>query len=127
LLGLCLFPVVAISGSITSTLGGSYVAQVLTPVLCPEGSSGEIITFATTTHDEYGNETPSTGYEMQCVDAAGNITREPSADYAFIWLAVVAGGGLLMCALLALLLSIPVNMLINRLFGKTRQPETITS
>ena len=102
------------------------MARTLTPILCPYGSHGEIITVATTSRDEFGNETPSTGYEMQCVDASGAITREPSADYAFMWMLVLMGTGLILSALLALLLVAPASLLITRLFGKSRQSETIT-
>jgi hypothetical protein len=107
-----------IGGGISSTVGGDFVARTLTPILCPDESHGEIITFATTSRDEFGNETPSTGYEMQCVDASGNITREPSPDYAFVWMAILLGMGLLLAALTALFLVAPASMLLKKFFGK---------
>jgi hypothetical protein len=127
LLSACIFPVAMMTGGISSTLGGDFVAQTLTPVICPDGSTGEIVTFATTTHDEYGNEQPATGYEMQCVDAGGNITREPSPDYAFIWLGFLAGAGVLGTAIIAFILAIPASMLINKFLGRSKKPEGITS
>jgi hypothetical protein len=126
LLTICCAPIAMIGGSISSTVGGDFVARTLTPILCPDGSHGEIITFATTSTDEFGNEIPSTGYVMQCVDASGNITREPSPDYAFVWMLVLMGGGLILSALLALLLVAPASILIRKLFGKSKQSDTVT-
>ncbi|MEW6406544.1 MAG: hypothetical protein AB1649_32570 [Chloroflexota bacterium] len=126
LLTICCAPVAMIGGSISSTAGGDFVARTLTPILCPDGSHGEIVTFATTSHDEFGNEHPATGYEMQCVDASGVITRGPSPDYAFVWMLVLMGSGLIFSAVAAFLLVAPASVLLRRLFGKAKQSDTVT-
>jgi len=114
----CLVPAAMMIGGVSSTLGGEAVARRMSPLLCPEGSSGEIITYQTITTDEFGNPGPSTAYEMQCVDDSGSVTREPSPDYAFIWLGILGALALLTAGLLSLLLAAPVGVLIGRVLRR---------
>jgi len=114
ILSLCLCPAALVIGSFTSAVTADSVAGFLEPYLCPDDSTAQIITYETTTQDEFGNETPSTGYEMQCVDASGAIVRPPSPDYAFYWLGLLALVGLGLSALLAFLLAAPVAGFIAR-------------
>jgi hypothetical protein len=114
----CLCPLAAMVGSISSTLLGDSVARIMTPILCPAGSTGEIITFATTILDGYNNTTPSTGYEMQCVDAAGMVVRDPNPDYAFYWIGILAAGSLILSIVLGLVLAAPVGVFIARIRKK---------
>jgi hypothetical protein len=111
LLSMCLCPTMVMIGGVTSA---GPAAGIIGAYLCPAGSTPEVITFSSTTRDEYGNEQPSTGYEMQCVAAGGEIVRAPSPDYAFYWIGALAAGSLLIAALLGLLLAAPVGGLIAR-------------
>ena len=120
ILSSCLCSGAAFFGGISSTLGSEPVARFLEPYLCPESSRAEIITFQTTTVDEFGNESPATGYEMQCVDESGTIVREPSPDYAFYWIGTLVAGSLAVAAVLALALALPVAGLIARYTGRRR-------
>jgi hypothetical protein len=122
----CLIPTAMAIGGITSTVSGDFVAGVLESYLCPEGSKGEIVTHQTTSADEFGNQQPATAYEMQCVNASGQITREPSPDYGFIWTGLFGVVGLILAALFAFLLAAPAGLLIGRLFGgRKKSPENI--
>jgi hypothetical protein len=112
----CLIPTAALVGGLSSTLAADFVAGTLEPYLCPEGSHAEIITFQTTSIDDFGNAQPATGFEMQCVNSQGEITRDPSPDYGFIWLGVLGLASLVLSALLAFLLAAPAGVLIARLF-----------
>jgi hypothetical protein len=118
---LCLCPVAAVIGGLTSTLQADFVAGVLGPYLCPVNSTAEIITFQTTMSDGPGDERLATGFEMQCVDATGRIVRAPSPDYAFYWVGLLAVGGLGIAVLLALLLAAPAGALIARFTGHSQQ------
>ena len=109
---MCLFPVAAFVGGFSTTVTADFVASTIGPFICPEESTAEIITFQTTTTDEFGNEHPATGYEMQCVDSSGNIVREPSPDYAFYWIGLLSVVSLVAAALLAFVLSAPIGALI---------------
>ena len=102
-------------GGFSTFFTADFVAHTLEPYLCPDGSKAEIITYQTTTTDDFGNLEPATGYEMQCVDANGRITRESSPDYSFIWLGVVSVATVILTALLAFLLAAPAGLLIARL------------
>src|SRR5690606_5605798 len=101
-LSMCLCPVATFIGGFSSTIQAEAVGQFMAPYLCPDDSTAEIITFATTTRDEFGNERPATGYEMQCVNAAGVVVREPSPDYAFYWVGLLVVGSILLSGVLAL-------------------------
>jgi hypothetical protein len=127
ILFLCLCPTSMFVGGFSATAQSDFVARTLGPYLCPEGSTAEIITFATTSTDEFGNQHPATGYAMQCVDASGVIVRESSPDYAFYWLGLLVVGSLVLSALLAFLFAAPdgalVSVLVNRFLkaNATRQ------
>lgn len=122
LLWMCLCPLAMAVGGFTSTVLADRVAEVLGPFLCPDNSTAEIITFATTSRDEYGNEHPATGYALQCVNAAGEVVREPSPDYAFYWLGVLALGSIVLAAVLAVLLAAPIGALTTYLVNRMRKP-----
>ncbi len=124
MLSLCLCPMAMFVGVFASTLQAEAVAQILEPYLCPEGSASEIITFATTSRDEYGNERSATGYEMQCVNADGVVVREPSADYAFYWLGLLGVGSLVLAAVLAVLFAAPAGALTTYLVNHFRKSNT---
>lgn len=119
ILGGCLVPVGLLAGSITSTVTGDAVAEILTPYMCPEGSEGKIHTYPTTTTDEYGFEQPSTGFEMRCVDATGEIVKDLGPTYGFVWIGLLGGAALIVAALLALLLAAPAGALLAKLFNRT--------
>ena len=119
----CMFPVMMIIGSITSTVTGDSVVRILGPRLCPEGSTGKIHTYETTTQDENGFETPTTAFEMRCVDANGKIVKDLGPNYAFIWDGILGVIGLILSAILAFLLAAPAGALITRIIKK-RQAES---
>jgi hypothetical protein len=114
LVSLCLGPLAIIVGAISSTAGAESVADIIGPYLCPEDSTAEIITFQTTTTDEFGTESPATGYEMQCVDAVGNIVRESSPDYAFYWVGLLSLGSLILSGGTAVLVAAPLSTFLRR-------------
>ena len=116
----CLIPTAMFVGGLSSTLAADFVAGTLEPYLCPEGSHAEIITFQTTSVDDFGNAQPATGFEMQCENEQGEITRDPSPDYSFIWLGVLGLGSLVLSAVLAFLLAAPAGVLIARLLKRRK-------
>jgi len=118
ILCMCLLPVTMAIGSITSTVTGDSVARILGPRLCPAGSTAEIFTYETTTTDENGFETPTTAFEMRCVDANGNTVKDLGPTYAFIWTGILGGLGLILSAVLAFLLAAPAGTLIARAIQK---------
>lgn len=123
-MSLCLCPMAAFIGGFTSTMQADFVARTLSPYLCPENSTAEIITFQTTSRDEFGTELPATGYEMQCVDVNGNIVKAPSPYYAFYWVGLLAAGSLVVSGLLALLFAAPIGALITRLVRRNQKTNT---
>jgi len=114
LVSTCLCPLAAVIGSLSSTLGAKSIVSIMEPYLCPDDSTAEVITFDTTTTDEFGNESPATGYEMQCVDAAGNVVRASNPDYAFYWVGLLALGSLIVSGGAAFLVTAPLGAFIAR-------------
>jgi hypothetical protein len=114
LVSLCLCPLAAMVGSVSATFGADSVAGIVEPYLCPDNSTAEIITFETTSSDEFGNQSPATSYEMQCIDATGSIVRQGSSDYAFYWVGVLALGSLILSGGAAFLVAAPLGAFIAR-------------
>lgn len=121
ILSACLFPVIMFVGGFSTTLSADFVAGVVGPYLCPENSTGEIITYQTTSRDEFGTEHPATGFAMQCVDANGNIVREPSADYGFYWIAALAVLSLVAAAVLGFFFAAPIGGLVTYVGSRLRR------
>ena len=94
------------------------------PYLCPEDSTADVVTFQTTTTDEYGNDEPATGYEMRCLDANGNVVQEGSPNYAFYWIGLLMLGSLVLSAGLAFLVAAPLGVLIARWRGRSAATTT---
>jgi hypothetical protein len=117
----CLCPTALFIGSFSSTLQADLVARLVGRYLCPQHSEPEVVTYQTTSPSEFGEEVPATAYEMQCVDESGAVVREPSPDYAFYWIALLAVGSLALSGLLALPLAVPAGALITRWVQRSRK------
>lgn len=115
-LSACLLPVAMPVGSFAIELSPDFVTDILGPYLCPQDSTAEIVTRQVT-----GVRTPTTSYNMQCVDSNGNVVKEPSPDFAFIWLGILAITGLILSALIAFLLAAPAGVLIVNLSNRLRK------
>lgn len=118
LLSACLLPVGMMVGGFTSIT--DFAMQTLEPLICPDGTTARSRSYATTTNDEFGNPQPSTAYVMQCVDSNGEVVKEDPVVYAFLWIGILAGIGLMLSAILAFILAAPAGVLIGRLFNKTK-------
>jgi ABC-type glycerol-3-phosphate transport system permease component len=118
-LSLCIFPVACVIGGFTSASG--FAMQTLGPFMCPEDSTAQSYSYATTTTDEFGNRQPSTAYVLQCVDANGEIIKEDPVVYAFVWIGILALAGLILAAILSFALAAPAGVLIGRLFNKMKK------
>ena len=119
LLSACLFPVSMIIGGFTSV--SNFAMQTLGPVICPDGTTAESYSYATTTTDEFGNSQPSTAYELHCIDATGAVVKEDPVLYAFIWMGIIAVIGLVIAALLAFAMAAPAGVLIARLLNRSKK------
>ena len=119
IMSMCLLSVAMGIGGVTAT--SEFTVDIMGRYLCPPGSTAETITHPSTSTDSNGNTIPSTAYELQCVDSAGNIVRAPSPDYAFIWLGVLGAAALLLSVLFAFLLAAPAGVLIAGLTNRLRK------
>jgi hypothetical protein len=86
----------------------------------PRGHHGTV-SHPTTSHDSNGNPIDSTAHELHCVDGSGQTVKEDPAVYAFLWLGIVAGGAMIVMAILAFILAAPAGVLIGRLRARRAQ------
>jgi len=119
MLSLCLLPISMMIGGFTSV--SDFAMQTVAPLICPEGTTAESYSYATTTTDEFGNTQPSTAYELHCIDTNGTAVKEDPVLYAFLWIAIVAGIGLVIAAILAFALAAPAGVLIARVLNRNRK------
>jgi len=107
-------------GGFTSVTG--FAMQTLEPLICPDGTTAKSRSYATTTNDEFGNPQPSTAYVMQCVDSIGVVVKEDPVAYAFIWIGIIAGIGLLLAGILAFVLAAPAGVMISKFINRYKKP-----
>ena len=115
----CIIPVASMIGGFSS--GSDIAVKTVGPMVCPENTTPKIHTYATTSIDDNGFETPSTGYEIQCLDASGDIVKTDPVAFAFIWIGIFAAIGLVLAGILAFVLAAPAGVLIARLLNKNKQ------
>ncbi len=121
LLGSCLIPAGMMMGGLSSVT--PFALQILEPLICPDGTTARFRTYATTSNDEFGNPQPSTAYVMQCVDANGDVVKEDPVTYAFIWIGIVTGIGVIASAVLAFVFAAPAGALIGRMIARNKKPD----
>ncbi len=108
-------------GSASATIKADLVARTMQPIVCPTNSTAQIVTYASSTTDEYGNRLPSTAYELQCVDASGTIVKSPGPAYAFYWTGLLMAAAILISAFIAIILATPVATLLTRLIKSMKK------
>ena len=114
----CVIPVAATIGGVSS--GSDLAVRTVGPMVCPENTTPQINTYATTSIDDNGFEHPSTGYEIECLDASGKVVKTDPVAFAFIWMGIFAGIGLVLAGILAFVFAAPGGVLIVRLFKKNQ-------
>ena len=115
-------PIFFIVGSVSSF--SEFAIQTTGGWLCPEGTTPESYTYATTTADEFGNQQPSTAYELHCVDSNGTVVKEDPVVYAFIWIGIWGAIGLILSGVLTFVFAVPGGMLVTKILNKLKSPRT---
>ncbi|RJP51645.1 MAG: hypothetical protein C4583_08265 [Anaerolineaceae bacterium] len=122
ILASCLVTVAMMAGGFTSATG--FAVDVVGPLVCPEETTPRIRSYATTSRDDFGNDVPATGYEMQCLNDGGEIVKTDPVLFAFLWIGILAVAGIILSAILAVFLAAPAGLLIARLF-KPKDPASM--
>lgn len=125
LLSSCLVPVAMAAGGITSV--SSFAIRTTGGFICPDGTTADTYSYASTTTDEFGTPQPSTAYVLICVDASGETVKEDPVAYAFIWIGILAGIGLIMAGILAFAFAAPAGILIARLFNRKKSAHNVVN
>lgn len=116
ILASCLVTVAMMAGGFTSAT--SFAVDIVGPLVCPEETTPRIRSYATTSTDDFGNDVPATGYEMQCLNDGGEVVKTDPVLYAFLWIGILAVAGIILSAILAVFLAAPAGLLISRLFRR---------
>lgn len=116
----CVLPIFIVIGSLTSF--SQFAIKATGNYICPDGTTAESYSYATTTTDEFGNVEPATGVSLRCVDQSGSIVKEDPVGYAFLWIGAFAVIGLIASAVLAFLFAAPIGIIIGRLFKRSQRP-----
>ena len=116
LISSCLGPAAMMVGGFTSV--SDFAIQRMGALICPENTTPDVRTYATTTTDENGNRQPSTAYVLQCKDASGEVVMEDPVGYAFLWMGILVGIALILSVVLAFVFAAPAGVLIARLLGR---------
>src|SRR5258706_54686 len=90
----CILPVSMAIGGFTSA--SDYAINFTGKFICPDGTTPESYSYATTTRDENGNEQPSTAYELHCVAANGEVLKSDPVGYSFLWIGIFVVIGLVL-------------------------------
>ena len=114
----CVMPAFFIVGSISSF--SNFAIKTTGGWLCPEGTTPESYSYASTTTDEFGNRHPATAYELHCVDASGAVVKTDPVLYAFIWIGIWALVGLIISVILTFVFAVPGGMLVTKLLNKLK-------
>ena len=120
IISMCILPVSMAIGGITSA---SDVAINFTgKFICPDNTTPESYSYATTTIDENGNSQPSTAYELHCVATNGEILKSDPVGYSFMWIGIFTFIGFIVTVVLAFALAAPAGMLISKVLNRVRKP-----
>jgi len=119
MISMCIFPVSMIIGGATSF--SDFAIQQTGRFICPENTTPDVRSYATTSTDQYGNRQPSTAYVMQCKDANGEVVKEDPVGYAFLWTGIIGGIGFILSGILAFVLAAPVGVLITTILNRIKK------
>ena len=123
IISMCVVPVASMVGGFSS--GTNFAVSKVGPLVCPENTAPKIHTYATTSTDDNGFETPATGYEIQCFDASGEIVKTDPVAFAFIWIGILAAIGLILTGILAFVFAAPAGVLITRLINRNKDKNQV--
>ncbi|MBK9923852.1 MAG: hypothetical protein IPP66_01045 [Anaerolineales bacterium] len=115
----CVIPIAATAGGISS--GSDLAVRTVGPMVCPENTTPKIDTYSTTSIDDNGFERPATGYQIQCFDTNGEVVKTDPVAFAFIWIGIFAGIGLVLAGILAFVFAAPGGVLIAKLLNRNKQ------
>ena len=120
----CVMPIFFIVGSVSSF--SNFAIKTTGGWLCPEGTTPESYSYASTTTDEFGNRHPATAYELHCVDASGTVVKTDPVLYAFIWIGIFGLIGLIISGVLTFIFAVPGGMLVTKVLNKLKSsPENL--
>jgi hypothetical protein len=124
-LSMCILPISMAVGGMTSA--SNTAINFTGRIICPDGTTPESYSYATTTRDENGFSQPTTAYELHCVNARGEILKNDPVAFSFMWIGILVLIGLIVTGGLAFLLAAPAGVLISKFLNRMRKPNVAQS
>lgn len=118
MVSMCILPIATMIGGFTSVT--DFAIQKTGAIVCPENTTPDVRTYATTSTDSNGNRQPSTAYVLQCKDSSGEVVMEDPVGYAFLWIGIIVGIGLILTGVLAFFLAAPAGVLIAKVVERIK-------
>ena len=112
-IGICILPI-SFAGSMF-TITSDFAIKQTGAIVCPDNTTPKIRSFAT-----YGSG-PSTTSVLECVDASGNVVDEDLVGFAFLWIGIVTGIGLILTGVLAFVFAAPAGALVAGLVNRMKK------
>ena len=116
-ISMCILPISFMGSMFTIT--NDFAIRQTGAIVCPDNTTPKIRSFAT-----YGSG-PSTTSVLQCVDASGEVVKEDPVGFAFLWIGIIAGIGLILAGILAFVFAAPAGVLIARLFNRNKNKNQV--
>jgi len=116
----CIMPVFMFIGGISSS--SNPAINFTGKFICPDETTPESYSYATTTRDENGISHPATAYELHCVAANGEVLKSDPVGYAFLWIGIFALIGMILTGILAFALAAPAGVLISKGLNRMKKP-----
>lgn len=113
----CVMPVFMMAGSLTSFT--DFAINTTGGWICPEGTTPQRNSYQTTIRDD-GFDRPATAYELQCVDASGEVVMTDPVGYAFLWIGIFVAVGFVISVALSFVFAVPGGMLVTKLLERLR-------
>lgn len=117
-IGTCVMPVFFTIGTVSSF--SDFAINTTGGWLFPQGTTPQSHTYPTTSRDQNGFEHSATGYELQCLDASGEIVKTDPVLFSFIWIGICAASGMIVTAVLVFVFAVPGGALVTKLFDKLK-------
>ena len=114
-ISMCILPISFMGSMFTIT--SDFAIRQTGAIICPDNTTPEVRTFAT-----YGSG-PSQTSVLQCVDVSGEVVKEDPVGFAFLWIGIIAGIGIILAGILAFVFAAPAGVVIAKLFSKLKKPQ----
>ena len=112
MISMCILPIATMIGGFTAVT--DFAIKQTGAIICPENTTPKIHT------TYFGDGRRTTSSDLQCVDASGEVVMDDPVGYAFLWIGIIVGIGLILTGVLAFFLAAPAGILIAKIVERIK-------